>query len=1176
MYIKQITIEGFKSYGRKVEVGLFDKQFNAITGLNGTGKSNILDSICFVLGSNNMSLARVSNLRELIFKSGQTGVHKATVSVVFDNSDPDTCPPTYESYPTITVTREVNLQSRSKYYINGFVAQGQQVADLFHSVQLNINNPHFLIMQGRITKVLNMKPHEILSMVEEATGASRFELKKKASYDKIAKKQKELNEVDHLLNEEILPKLEKLKKEQSGLQEYNRLKQQTEHLSRVYTAFQYVKCQEMCDESGSKISAKKESISGAKNTISELETKVSDMEDEIKRLEEEKDKEFGGALGRLDEELKQVQMTEAKTSTVLKHKKDLLAEEKKKKTSVEKLVQKDSKLVKQKEVEYSNIKDNYEELEAAAKSDEQKLEQAQKDFEAISAGASRAADGEAAGTLADQLIQAKNEVATTATEITKANMKLKHCKDELCRKQAEARKTSGNYEEAAQKVGHVRAERDKLKAKLDKINFDEDSYAHLLDERRNISRECNQLNNEIANEESRNYNTKFEHGARVDNRKVLGVVCNLFTVKDPSTALAIQECVGGRLYNVVVEDVQTAKCILDSGTLKRQTTLLPLDKIQGRKLDRRVLQNAENLVGATNVKSAISLVDFEPHLEPVMEYLFGDNLVCTDMNIGKKVAYAHNVKKRTITLDGEVFDPSGTLSGGSRRRGPGLLEQLAELKMKKDELQSKRNHLEKVEQNIRRLEEMSRSFKETKNAFENKEHELRLIEKNLENTNQYQLQQEVERMTTEVGELDQALKDLPVRKKNAEKKAKDLEMKMKDSKSIRERELKEAQQFLKQAQADYDKSRRTVSEKTQLVESLKFEIEELNKTIASYLEQISGIDLEIEKLEAEVQEVAEAVEEALSATRAKVEEVEKQKQLLNAKSDDIRKLSRKKDSHLKTIENLKLEIKKLVHEIETFEKESTDAAHKVKHLLKKNAWINDEKHLFGNENAGYPFKRTDFDPREVKENIEANQDRLTKLSKTVNMRATALMTDRESDASDLTEKRARVEKDKKILLEYIKEVDEKKREELEKAYVIINKHFGSIFSSILPGTSAKLTPSAGKTVHEGLEVKIAFGGVWKETLTELSGGQRSLVALSLILALLRYNPAPIYILDEVDAALDQSHTTNIGRMIKDNFPNSQFLIVSLKDDMFNNANVLFKTRFVDGASSVSRHTKNNR
>merc|ERR1712209_239230 len=112
----------------------------------------------------------------------------------------------------------------------------------------------------------------------------------------------------------------------------------------------------------------------------------------------------------------------------------------------------------------------------------------------------------------------------------------------------------------------------------------------------------------------------------------------------------------------------------------------------------------------------------------------------------------------------------------------------------------------------------------------------------------------------------------------------------------------------------------------------------------------------------------------------------------------------------------------------------------------------------------------------------------------------------------------------------------------------------------------------GKDVLDGLEVKVAFGGKWKDSLSELSGGQRSLVALSLILALLLFKPAPMYILDEIDSALDLSHTQNIGHMIRTHFPHSQFIVVSLKEGMFNHANVLFRTRFVDGTSGVTRYS----
>ncbi|XP_028844998.1 structural maintenance of chromosomes protein 2-like [Denticeps clupeoides] len=136
--------------------------------------------------------------------------------------------------------------------------------------------------------------------------------------------------------------------------------------------------------------------------------------------------------------------------------------------------------------------------------------------------------------------------------------------------------------------------------------------------------------------------------------------------------------------------------------------------------------------------------------------------------------------------------------------------------------------------------------------------------------------------------------------------------------------------------------------------------------------------------------------------------------------------------------------------------------------------------------------------------------------------------------------------------------------------VKVNKDFSSIFSTLLPGADARLAPPEGFGVLDGLEFKVALGSTWKENLTELSGGQRSLVALSLILAMLLFKPAPIYILDEVDAALDLSHTQNIGQMLRTHFKHSQFVVVSLKDGMFTTSTVTWTAQLQDGKGQAQK------
>ncbi|KAK8820607.1 hypothetical protein WA556_004927, partial [Blastocystis sp. ATCC 50177/Nand II] len=235
---------------------------------------------------------------------------------------------------------------------------------------------------------------------------------------------------------------------------------------------------------------------------------------------------------------------------------------------------------------------------------------------------------------------------------------------------------------------------------------------------------------------------------------------------------------------------------------------------------------------------------------------------------------------------------------------------------------------------------------------------------------------------------------------------------------------------------------------------------------------------------------------------------------------------------------------------------------RVEGVLKQNGVKkarSDEESEVGKEGGDYDFKHVKME--EVHSRVVALEEEQEQLGRRLNKKVLGMMEKAESEYEELLKKREIIEKDKS----QIEELDVKKKETLATTYAKVNRDFGSIFSTLLPDASARLEPSNGN-VLEGLEVRVAFGGKEKESLSELSGGQRSLLALSLLL----FKPAPMYILDEVDAALDLSHTQNIGRMLRKHFGQSQFIVVSLKEGMFTNANVLFRTKFVDGVSTVTR------
>ncbi|PVV00283.1 hypothetical protein BB560_005340, partial [Smittium megazygosporum] len=195
MRIEELIIDGFKSYASRTIIKGWDPEFNAITGLNGSGKSNVLDALCFVLGIKNYKLLRSSNIMDLIYKKGQAGITKASVTVIFNNTDKKSSPVGYETCQQITLTRQIMVGGKSKYMINGHNALEQSVYTMLQTVQLNINNPHFLIMQGKITQVLNMQPKEILAMIEEAAGTRMFEDRKDKAIKTITKKDKKIEEI---------------------------------------------------------------------------------------------------------------------------------------------------------------------------------------------------------------------------------------------------------------------------------------------------------------------------------------------------------------------------------------------------------------------------------------------------------------------------------------------------------------------------------------------------------------------------------------------------------------------------------------------------------------------------------------------------------------------------------------------------------------------------------------------------------------------------------------------------------------------------------------------------------------------------------------------------------------------------------------------------------------------
>lgn len=440
----------------------------------------------------------------------------------------------------------------------------------------------------------------------------------------------------------------------------------------------------------------------------------------------------------------------------------------------------------------------------------------------------------------------------------------------------------------------------------------------------------------------------------------------------------------------------------------------------------------------------------------------------------------------------------------------------------------------------------------------------------MKQTLHHQLKEEVERLQEANNEVTAGVENAKTAVKTGNVKIKELEYNINHAEELKAKEMKSAEAEVKKCKAAAEKSKKNWSSKEQDEDSIKLELDTLKKSIESGQEQLDSVAKAVSDWETEIESYKLEVEKAITDVKEAEMVVKDKKDQMAQKNQEINSRSSAKEKLKKQIEEFKLQVQELSHKVGKAGDDLEHAKIRVSHMLEDHQWIQGDRQSFGQPNTIFDFKQTN--PQEAAKRIQKLEGTSDKLSKTVNTRAMNMLSKAEEQYDDLIKKKDIVEMDKAKITETIQELDKMKKEALRKAWDQVNKDFGSIFSSVLPGTSAKLQPPEGQDVLDGLEVKVAFGGVWKETLTELSGGQRSLVALSLILSLLLFKPAPLYILDEVDAALDLSHTQNIGHMLKTHFKHSQFIVVSLKDGMFNNANVLYRTKFVDGMSTVSRTT----
>ncbi|KAF8308761.1 condensin complex subunit SMC2 [Clavulina sp. PMI_390] len=1170
------AIIGFKSYPVRTTIAGWDASFNAITGLNGSGKSNILDAICFVLGITNMQTMRAQNQQDLIYKRGQAGVVKASVTIVFDNSDKATSPPGFENTKQITLTRQIALPNVTKYILNGHKVQQQAVLSLLQSVQLNINNPNFVIMQGRITKVcmLNMRPQEILGMMEEAAGTRMFEDRKEKAKRTMGKKEKRVEEINELLREEITPKLDKLREQKRSYLTYQKATTELERLARFLRAYDWVEATRRVSKKDADIVKTTSNIEEARSAIADREAEGAEAEKERARVEKKRDKELakGGKLKALEEQLNGLVKELTRLATQAEIKEGALGEERKRIEGLEQSVQELRASLDAKRADVERVTKAYDVSKEKHSNLQTQLATSEELLQTLTTGLSSSNNASAAGGYLGQLADAKARMAAASTEEEQSRMRMSMLEKELKDKELKWKAVEKDAGEGAKSLARGKKEVEALQKKLDATGWNEAQEAEAVKVLREAREAVRSLTEERDALKARLGNLDFSYSdpsPNFDRSKVKGLVATLVDLPEGSTvySTALEVSAGGKLYNVVVDDETVGTQLLKKGNLKKRVTIIPLNKVNPFTIPTEKL-NAAAKVAPNKAHHALSLVGYPEEVTRAMAYVFGDSIICRDPESAKAVTFNKAIGVKTVTVQGDVYDPSGTMSGGSAPSGNGVLLRVQEL----NRVQAK---LAEAKASIRNFEDPSApeakarsQWSTLKRELEIKQHELALLEEQVEGSNASRIGAEVEALKKALAELKDAVAAAKAKQKEAKQQADKFERDMNEFKNNKESKLKELKGEISKQKAALSKHAAEVKLLMKELQNATLELEQTENDIETSLQDVKDGQ---SALVASEKELKALLKEQLKLQESHDEvdaNLKKERANLSRFDEELNELDLVIKEKRQAIADAELQVKALEHQIGQLQKDRTAAQNVVASLEKGNPWIEQDKQLFGKAGTMYDFGKQD--PAHEKEKALELENQLKGLKKNINPKVMGMIETVEKKEADLLKMLSTVVGDKEKIEETIEELERHKRKALQTTWEKVDKDFGGIFGELLPGNFAKLQPPEGMDLTQGLEVKVRLGSVWKQSLTELSGGQRSLIALSLIMAMLQFKPAPMYILDEIDAALDLSHTQHIGQLFKNRFKGSQFIVVSLKEGLFTNANVLFRTQFRDGTSVVQR------
>ena len=1141
MYIKQLEIDNFKSFANKSEIPLLEG-FTTISGPNGSGKSNIIDSVLFALGLANASELRAENLSHFI--STYTKRNEAFVKVTFGGM---------KDGQDLSIARKIRKSSQgyaSTYYINDSVTTLTNVHAELEKYNVTPNS-YNVMMQGDVMGITNCSPKNRRKIIDEIAGVADFDRRIEQATNELTTVEQRV-ERSQVILDEVDKRLEQLKEEREVALKYQKLREEKTGLEGQISKVRFFDLKKNIEKAHENIleftKKKKEEEVKSKDLderLTLIKSKFQEVSEVIKEKGEahqlELKKQLEGIKGEVDRKNNAHNYADKQIMDGLRRIENA-------RNGIESHKQKiaDFNLkIQMKEDEIKIIEGNIAEKNA-------ELKKILEDMTGLNA-------------TADQHITKRNELRKTYESLQDKDNELIRKKlpleNDLKTLQAALEKTKKEIEELESLKANFTSNYDlkktfveQLQKEMEDFKLIQQNILHDLDITKNeiddVNHDIQMAIRKISTMEATKQVAQSSFNSAIDtvmNANLKGVhapLVKLGTVdKEYSTAMEV--AFGGRMTHIVVDDEHVASVAIEllKSSGAGRATFIPLNKIV--KAPSRLNLPKDRGV----IDFAINLVDFDDKYINAFYYAVGETLVVEDMECAKKLIG----KYRMVTLQGEIFEKSGSMTGGSQRRTglsfsqnddnelENFKNKLKELENKASALNRKRQDLENKREDIRQkysdsmnecanakreLENMTRDYDNSEKLLAEKnqfvidsEPRIEACNKQLDKLEEqtvevYDRMAEVQSQIEEVEKLinEQDLKDLKAKTEGVEAEIKRLDQKLMNAKNERkdfDREIAFQENMILTNNEDIERTEANNKKLEADKERFTSEIEELNKKAETLEEQIKEIETKLGKL----------LEER-DAIQADLNEIDKQK----------------KDSLY--------EIEKIAEQIESFRARRRELEPQFDSARAElvNAGIEIDK-----------LEPVEISIEEITSQIQRLEKRMQDLGD-VNMRAIAAYEEVQTRQQELKTQIDTLSKERKEILDRMSGYEQSKKEAFMKTFNNINENFKQVFHQLSEGEGELKLENPDDPLSGGMTIEAQPRDKKLQRLESMSGGEKSLTALAFVFAIQRYMPSPFYAFDEVDASLDTMNVERIAQMVQNQSKNTQFIVVSHRKPMIESAN----------------------